>query len=74
MNFASSVVSHMHLDTNCQGLNMGTNKLLTSPNSFIAHFGVTSSALYASAPNHVFGQMLGLPGSWVCCLPFRSIG
>ena len=29
-------------------------------------FGVTSLALYASAPNHVFGQMLGLPGSWVC--------
>ena len=26
-------------------------------------FGVTSLALYASAPNHVFGQMLGLPGS-----------
>ena len=22
-------------------------------------------ALYASAPNHVFGQMLGLPGSYV---------
>ena len=28
-------------------------------------FGVTSLALYASAPNHVFGQMLGLPGSYV---------
>ena len=35
-------------------------------------FGVASLALYASAPNHVFGQMLGLPGSWVCCLTFRS--
>ena len=34
-------------------------------------FGVTSLALYASAPNHVFGQMLGLPGSWVCHLMFR---
>ena len=34
-------------------------------------FGVASSALYASAPNHVFGQMLGLPGSWVCRLMFR---
>ena len=34
-------------------------------------FGVTSLALYASAPNHVFGQMLGLPGSWVCRLTFR---
>ena len=33
-------------------------------------FGITSVALYASAPNHVFGQMLGLPGSWVCCLTF----
>ena len=33
-------------------------------------FGVTSLALYASAPNHVFGQMLGLPGSWVCRLMF----
>ena len=28
-------------------------------------FGVASLALYASAPNHVFGQMLGLPGSCV---------
>ena len=35
-------------------------------------FRVTSLALYASAPNHVFGQMLGLPGSWVCRLMFRS--
>ena len=26
-------------------------------------FGVASLAIYASAPNHVFGQMLGLPGS-----------
>ena len=26
-------------------------------------FDVASLALYASAPNHVFGQMLGLPGS-----------
>ena len=34
-------------------------------------FGVTSLALYASSPNHVFGQMLGLPGSWVCHLTFR---
>ena len=34
-------------------------------------FDVTSLALYASAPNHVFGQMLGLPGSWVCRLTFR---
>ena len=34
-------------------------------------FGVTSLALYASALNHVFGQMLGLPGSWVCRLTFR---
>ena len=34
-------------------------------------FGVTSLALYASAPNHVFGQMLGLLGSWVCRLTFR---
>ena len=31
-------------------------------------------ALYASAPNHVFGQMFGLPGSWVCCLTFCFIG
>ena len=37
-----------------------------------AVFSVTSLALYASAPNHVFGQMLGLPGSWVCRLTFRS--
>ena len=35
-------------------------------------FGVTSLALYASAPNHVFGQMLGLPGSWVWRLMFCS--
>ena len=34
-------------------------------------FGVASLALYASASNHVFGQMLGLPGSWVCRLTFR---
>ena len=34
-------------------------------------FGITSLALYASASNHVFGQMLGLPGSWVCRLTFR---
>ena len=32
-------------------------------------FDVTSLALYASAPNHVFGQMLGLPGSRVL-LPY----
>ena len=35
-------------------------------------FGVTSLSLYASALNHVFGQMLGLPGSWVCRLMFYS--
>ena len=51
---------------------MATYELRTSQNSFIAHFSVTSLALYASAPNHVFGQMLGLPGSWVCRLTFRS--
>ena len=32
-------------------------------------FGVASLAIYASAPNHVFGQMLGLPGSRVL-LPY----
>ena len=32
-------------------------------------FGIESLALYASAPNHVFGQMLGLPGSRVL-LPY----
>ena len=32
-------------------------------------FGVTSFSLYASAPNHVFGQMLGLPSSRVL-LPY----
>ena len=32
-------------------------------------FDVASLALYAPAPNHVFGQMLGLPGSWVL-LPY----
>ena len=32
-------------------------------------FGVASLALYASALNHVFGQMLGLPGSCVL-LPY----
>ena len=32
-------------------------------------FGVASLALYASTPNHVFGQMLGLPGSLVL-LPY----
>ena len=32
-------------------------------------FGDASLALYASAPNHVFGQMLGLPGSRVL-LPY----
>ena len=31
-----------------------------------------SLALYASAPNHVFGQMLGLPGSRVL-LPYVSL-
>ena len=35
-------------------------------------FSITSLALYASALNHVFGQMLGLPVSWVCCLMFHS--
>ena len=35
-------------------------------------FSVASLALYVSAPNHVFGQMLGLPGSWVYRLMFRS--
>ena len=34
--------------------------------------GVTGLALYASALNHVFGQMLGLPGSWVCRIMFHS--
>ena len=34
-------------------------------------FGVASLALYASNPNHGFGQMLGLPGSWVL-LPYVS--
>ena len=34
-------------------------------------FSVASLALYASALNHVFGQMLGLPGSLVCRLTFR---
>ena len=32
-------------------------------------FGVANLALYASAPNHVFGQMLGLPDSHVL-LPY----
>ena len=32
-------------------------------------FGVASLAIYASAPNHVFRQMLGLPGSRVL-LPY----
>ena len=32
-------------------------------------FGVASLALYASAPNHVVGQKLGLPGSRVL-LPY----
>ena len=32
-------------------------------------FGVASLALYASTPNHVFGQMLGFPGSRVL-LPY----
>ena len=34
-------------------------------------FGVTRLALYASALNHVFGQMLGLSGSWIFRLMFR---
>ena len=33
-------------------------------------FEFTSLAVYASALNHVFGQMLGFPGSWVCRLMF----
>ena len=32
-------------------------------------FDIASLALYASTPNHVFGQMLGLPGSLVL-LPY----
>ena len=32
-------------------------------------FGIASLALYAPAPNHVFGQMLDLPGSRVL-LPY----
>ena len=32
-------------------------------------FSVTSLSLYALAPNHVFGQMLGFPGSCVL-LPY----
>ena len=38
-------------------------------------FGVASLALYASAPNHVFGQMLGLPGSCVLlpCVPLYRL-
>ena len=35
-------------------------------------FGVTSLALYASTPNHVFSRMLCFPGSWVRRLMFRS--
>ena len=35
-------------------------------------FGVASLALYASALNHVFGQMLGLPSSCVL-LPYVSL-
>ena len=34
--------------------------------------GIASLALCASARNHVCGQMLGLPGSWVRRLMFRS--
>ena len=40
----------------CQGLDMATYELPTSLNSFIAHFGITSLALYESALNHVLGQ------------------
>ena len=56
MNFASVVISRTHLGIYCQGLDMSTYELPTSPNSFIAHFGITSLELYASALNHVFGQ------------------
>ena len=56
MNLAPVVVSHIYLGITCQGLGMGTNELPTSPNSFIAYFGVASLALYAPAPNHVLGQ------------------
>ena len=55
----------MHLDT--QGLLL---RALFSPTyviktEYLRVFGVASLALYASAPNHVFGQMLGLPSSHV---------
>ena len=62
------VVSHTYLGTTCQGLGMGTNELPTSPNSFIVYFGVPNMALYASAPNHVFGQSLGCPAPMITTL------
>ena len=37
-------------------------------------FGIASLALYASAPNHDFGQMLGCPSPVFGRLTFRSIG
>ena len=40
---------------------MGTNELPKSPNNFIAYFGVASLALYASAPNHCLGSIVGCP-------------
>ena len=40
---------------------MATYELPTSLNSLIAHLGLTSLALYALAPNHVFDQLLGCP-------------
>ncbi len=38
-------------------------------------FGVASLALYASAPSHDFGQMLGLPDSYVLlpCVPLYRL-
>ena len=53
----STVVSIIHLGTNCQGLYVAAYALANKiPNSFIVQFGVPNTALYASAPNHVFGQ------------------
>src|SRR3990170_2616485 len=37
-------------------------------NAFRVHFGVPNIALYASAPNHVFGQLLGCPAPVVTTL------
>ena len=50
---------------------MGTDELPKKSEQLYTHFGVTSLALYAPTPNHVFGQMLGLPSSWVCRLTFH---